>query len=289
MAILVTDKKLKETEYGLYELIEKMTNEHTFLLSLNGATVANTETGEIYESIPELFDSLIGEYKEGASKAIEILGLNGKLQEVKLSKMMSGTVSSLMRKKLEEKIRLNTISSFEYLQYLLIAKGSMKTIKTLNTKTYEDFLIRNIKATKPNDVSWNDYGRFHDLCTLIFSDNALRYSNGKNISVKAMCELLGFTSSKKEYDLKLFIRRLISYGLLTSISSKSGVKFVINPKYYIKNTNMTHELYSLFEEDCSELIRDKDILRYYQICKREKDKGLAFFSVDRFEEETKNM
>ena len=280
--------KDKEEQYGLYEIVLKMSKSVEFCTALEKSTIVNNQTGEIFYS----FEQLFAEYKKTAYDVASAVFLSNDIQMKKISKTISHTVSRIRSEVFKRKIEDETITSKEYLEYMIFKYGTLEKFFEQNELSCSKFKILNV-VELPNlrDVlSMEDYGRFMVLVELAHSDNRLRHVNGKPISYDILINELKFTGdgvkAQAKRDLQEYIDRLISLNLVATTKTKTRIYIVVNPLYVFTRVPVTHLTYFLFPEDCSKIIESKEMLKYFELCRIEDSNESSFCTEEDYKKVT---
>lgn len=272
-----------ETKYSLYELILKISKDFKFAESLKDSTIIDNVNGTLYDTI----DNLLSEYKDRCSTVIELVGLGETTRKISLSKTLSSSVKEVMKNIYERKTKENTITSFEFLSYMILKHGVFENFYKQSKIQYQKFSIMNKadEVDKPEGLSWSDFGKFSRLQTMCYSDNAIRHMNGKPFSLKLLTSRLDFNGTRAKYLLEDFLNRLIAHNMVAYTRTKDNLYIIVNPIYSSHNVPISHMLYSAFPTEVNKLLIDAkafDMAKYYEICSRESDENSIICSISDF-------
>ena len=215
--------------------------------------ISNIETGEQIDCrnlYKEYKDSLY-ELKIEASK----LGIESSKS---IDKKIDKIANKLRNEILSEKIKLDTITPEEYLEWCEINNKKIKL-----RPSFTEYKIFNNAKKKPDNLSVIDYGRFNILCSMTSYDNKLKHSNGKPYSEKTLLEILEL---KTKQALSNTLNRLIEFNMIAYIKSPSSktMHIVINPAYMSSPTSIDTTIYELFKDDLDEVL-DDETKKYLQL------------------------
>lgn len=215
--------------------------------------ISNIETGEQIDCrnlYKEYKDSLY-ELKIEASK----LGIESSKS---IDKKIDKIANKLRNEILSEKIKLDTITPEEYLEWCEINNKKIKL-----RPSFTEYKIFNSAKKKPDNLSVIDYGRFNILCSMTSYDNKLKHSNGKPYSEKTLLEILELRTKQA---LLNTINNLIDFNMIAYIDSQSSKTkhIIINPAYMSSAIDINTTIYELFKADLDEVL-DDETKKYLQL------------------------
>ena len=234
--------RFNNQDYDLYKLI--ILNNDINALEYHQGKVLDIEHNQEYD-----INDLTEQYR---IKVIELLN-NNILDETThktLSKIYNKKEKEIKFYELSTKIENNSISLIEFEQFIKLI--SKKHSGDFNTPKYDNFVIVNIDAKKPQEINHTDYCNFLYIAQNIDYFNRLAYiNNGKPISKDDLTAMLDFKNIRI---LNRYLQRIEKCNLIKKIKLNNIAYIMVNPHYITRHGNISPLLYYVFGNEIKEHI-----------------------------------
>lgn len=234
--------KFNNQDYDLYKLI--ILNNDINAFEYHTGKVLDIENNQEYN-----INDLTEQYR---IKVIELLENNilDEQTHKTLSKIYNKKDKEIKFYELSSKIENNTISLIEFEQFIKLM--SKKNSGEFNTPKYDNFVILNVDAQKPQEINKADYCSFLLLAYHIdYFNRVASIKNGKPISKEHLLKILEFKNTDV---LNKFLQRISKVNLIKKIKLDKTNFIMVNPHYVIRHGNISPLLYHVFGNELSEHI-----------------------------------
>lgn len=237
-------------EYSLVELIDLRSKSHLY----KKGDVLDTDTGELLDI--QQIDAWRNRYID------ELTSIRKKYSTMNSTFLTSATkkiIEEDILKDLQNKFNSNpeslTIEELKDLIELKLKPDNRKMLKL----SFSNFYTRNKKKDYPEDLTFNDIGRYDKMLKYLTKYCDLRSSNRKDSEI--------IKDKKLSNEMQLvgqrfyqFLNKLQKNGLIKYIKEIDGSLLIfINPVYSYMQGEIDYTIYTIFRKDLDEYLTKEEV------------------------------